>query len=106
MQYEEDDVEVDLGLAQALQQRRRRRRRAPRKFWVRPWVLRRTELRHFARLKRELVAEDHEAFANFLRVPPDIYRELEERLTPRLMKKDMLYRGGLNETMVEAGYHP
>ena len=44
---------------------------------------------------RELEAEDHEAFANFLRVPPDMYRELEERLAPRLMEKDTWYREAL-----------
>ena len=39
MQLKEDDAELDLGLAQLLQQRRRR---APRRFWVRPWILRRS----------------------------------------------------------------
>ena len=40
MQLKEDDGELGLGLAQRLQQRRKRRR-APRRFWVRPWILRR-----------------------------------------------------------------
>ena len=38
MQLKEDDAELDVGLAQLLQQRRRR---IPRRFWVRPWILRR-----------------------------------------------------------------
>ena len=100
MQLEEDDAEVDLGLAKALQQRRRRRRRrriASRRFWVRPWILKRTDFGHYNRLMRELEAEDHEAFTNFLRVPPHMYRELEERLTPRLMKKDTWYREALKQ---------
>ena len=33
----------------------------------------------------ELEAEDHDAFTNFLRVPLDMYRDLGERLTPRLL---------------------
>ena len=85
MQLEEDDAEYDLGLTQVLQQRRWRRRRrriAPRRFWGRQWILRRTDFGHYDGLMRELEAEDHEAFTNFLRVPPDMYRELEERLTP------------------------
>ena len=35
-ELKEDDAELDLGLAQLLQQRRRRRR-TPRKVWVRSW---------------------------------------------------------------------
>ena len=99
MQLEEDDAEVDLGFAQALQQRRSRRRRrrriAPRRFLVRQWILRRTDFGHYDNLTRELEAEGHGVFTNFLRVPPDMYRALEERLTPRLMKKDKWYREAL-----------
>ena len=40
MQLKEDDAELNLGLAQLLQQRMRRRR-APRRYWVRPWIVRR-----------------------------------------------------------------
>ena len=39
-ELKEDDAELDLGLAQLLQQRRRRRR-TPRRVWTRPWILRR-----------------------------------------------------------------
>ena len=38
MQLEEHDTELDLGLAQLRQQRRKKR--APRRFWVRTWLLR------------------------------------------------------------------
>lgn len=88
MQLEEDDAEIDLGIAQLLQQRRRR---APRRHWIRPWIRRRTDFGHYDRLMRELEAEDHKAFTNFLRVPPGMFRELEERLTPRLLKQDTGY---------------
>ena len=40
LELKEDDAELDLGLAQLLQQRRRRRR-TPRRAWVRPWIHRR-----------------------------------------------------------------
>ena len=89
MQLEEDDAEVDLGIAQALQQRRRRKRRR-----IASRILRRTDFGQYDRLMRELEAEDHEAFTNFLRVPPDMYRELEERLI-WLMNKDTWYREAL-----------
>ena len=68
MQLEEDDAELKLGLAQFLRERRRRMRRAPRRFWVRPWILRRTEFWHYSRLMHEMETEDREAYTNFLRV--------------------------------------
>ena len=74
MQLEEDDVEIDLSLARLLQLRRRRRR-APRRFWVRLWILRRTDFGHYDRLMHELEVEDHEAFTNFLSVPPETFFE-------------------------------
>ena len=64
----------DLGLPQLLQQRRRRE---PRRFSVRPWILRRTDFGHYDRLMHELKVEDCEAFTNFLRVPSELFRELE-----------------------------
>ena len=93
MQLAEDDAELDLGLAPLLQHRRRRR--APRRFWLRPWVLRRTDLGHYGRLMQELEAENREAFTNFLRVPSELFRELEHRLTPRLLKQDTWFREAL-----------
>ncbi len=70
LELEEEDAEIDIGLAQLLQQTRRRRRGAPKRFWVRPWIKRRKDFGHYDRLMHELEVEDHEAFTNFLRVPP------------------------------------
>ena len=80
MQLEEHDAELDFGLAKRLQQRRRRR--APRSFWVRTWIPMRTDFGHYDRLMHELKIEDREAFTNFLRVPSEFVRVLEQRLTP------------------------
>ena len=95
LQLEENEAEIDLGIAQLLQHRRRRRRRARRRFRVRPWILRRTDFGHYDRLKQELEAEDQESFTNFLRIPPEMLRELEERLSPRLLKQDTWFREAL-----------
>ena len=94
LQLEENEAEIDLGIAQLLQHRRRRRR-ARRRFRVRPWILRRTDFGHYDRLMQELEAEDQESFTNFLRIPPEMLRELEERLSPRLLKQDTWFREAL-----------
>ena len=51
---------------------------------VRPWILRRPALGLYDRLMVELRAEDPASFVNFLRMPPEMFDELRERLTPRL----------------------
>ena len=43
----------------------------------------------------ELETEDRESFTNFLRVPHEMFQELEERLTPRLTKQDTWFRESL-----------
>ena len=98
LQLEENEAEIDLGIAQLLQHRRRRRR-AGRRFRVRPWILRRTDFGHYDRLMQELEAEDQESFTNFLRIPPEMLRELEERLSPRLLKQDTWFREALKPGM-------
>ena len=97
-QLEEDDTELDLGLAQLLQHRMRRRR-APR-YWVRTWILRRTDFGHYDRLMHELKFEDREAFINFLRVPSELFRELEQRLTPSLLKQVAWFREALKSKKI------
>ena len=93
MQLMEDESELDLGLAQLLQQRRRRG--APRRFWVRTWILRRTDFGHYDRLMHELKVEDREALTNFLRVPSELFRELEQKLIHGLLKQDAWFREAL-----------
>ena len=86
MRLEENDSELDLGPAQLLQQRRRRMR-APRRFWVRPWILRRADFGHNGRLMHEEEVEDREAFINFLTVPSELLKQdtwFSEVLKPRL----------------------
>ena len=90
MRMEEDYAKNDLAIANMLLQyrKRRRRRRRPRIFWIRPWIQRRKDFGHYDRLMHELETEDRESFTNFLRVPPEMFQGLEERLTRRLTKQD------------------
>ena len=66
--------------------RRRRRRRQARQMWVRPWIGRRVEIGLYDRLMVELRNEDPRSFHNFMRMPPAMFDEILQRLTPRITK--------------------
>ena len=96
-QMEEDAAEDDLAILHLVQYRRNRnrRRRARRRYWIRPWTQRRKDFGHYDRLMHELETEDRQSFLNFLRVPPAMFCEMEQRLSERLTKKDTWYREAL-----------
>ena len=71
------------------QARRRREEQATRRrrrWWVRPWLVRRPIYGHYEQLMNELLRENHTDFKNFLRVKPEIFFELVERVGPRIQK--------------------
>ena len=74
------------------QARRRRRQREEqatrrrRRWWVRPWLARRPIYDHYEQLMNELLRENHTEFKNFLRVEPEMFFELVERVGPRIQK--------------------
>ncbi len=74
------------------QQRRGRRMRT---IWVREWLSRRSQFGIYEQLFEELMREDVAAFKNFLRVNPAMFREIVDRPTVRLQKKDTWYRKAL-----------
>jgi hypothetical protein len=76
---------------------RAQRRRAPakRRFWVRPWVLRREELGSYSTLMEELRLEDVSGFINFMRVEPQMFQELLARVGERITKKDTSFHKAL-----------
>ena len=63
-----------------------------RTIWVREWLSRRSQFGIYEQLLEELRREDVAAFKNFLRVNPAMFREIVDRLTVRLQKKDTWYR--------------
>ena len=89
--YEIADNDADI--ARLIVQRRGRVR--GKRFWVRPWILRRPLLGHYEGLMAELSREDVPAFTNFVRMEPAMFQELLECLTPRIAKKDTWYRRSL-----------
>ena len=75
----------------------RRRRRRPPAFWVRPWlsVPRKLMYGHYHRLMRELRMEDTTSFCNFMRMEPQMFDELVDRLSPRITLQDTNWRKAL-----------
>ncbi|KAH3716627.1 hypothetical protein DPMN_059353 [Dreissena polymorpha] len=62
----------------------KRRRRRPRSLWYCPWLseARRQQQWHFdAFLTRELRNEDINTFQNSLRMPPELFDEMLERIS-------------------------
>ena len=84
-----------LRLQQTVERRRREGRRRGRTVWVRQWILRRPEYGLYDKLMVELRKEDPRAFQQFMRMPPAMFDELVQRLTPRLSKQDTNWRGSL-----------
>jgi len=81
---------------QEAQNRRRNRRNARRRrFWVRPWLLRRPTRGHYDQLLEELQSEDRQSYKNFLRVSPAMFREILEKVGPKIQKEDTFWRKSL-----------
>ncbi|MCM8858028.1 MAG: transposase family protein [Candidatus Thiodiazotropha sp.] len=95
MELERDIIENDVAIAEHLAANRRGRRRR-RRYWVKPWLLRRPLLGQYERLMHELRDEDLPAFRNFVRVEPAMFQELIARLGPRITKNDTWYRKALD----------
>ena len=81
----------------ALIQKLMRRRRRPPVIWVRPWLSapRRLIYGHYHCLMRELRIEDTASFFNFMRMDPQMFDELVERLSPRITRQDTNWRKAL-----------
>jgi len=75
--------------------RRVQRRRQRRTVWVRPWLERRVQLGQYTRLMEELRLEDVRAFKNFVRVEPEMFEEIVQRVSHRIWKQDTAYRKSL-----------
>ena len=88
-----------LQLQQLLNRRRRRRRKRQRSVWARPWIGRRVEQGLYDRLMVELRNEDHRSFQNFMRMPPAMFDEIVERLTPRITKQTTNWRTPLEPVL-------
>ena len=62
------------------------RRKTRRKVWVREWLIREHEFGQNDSILTELHKEDDTGYKNYLRITPDLFQEMVEKLTPRLQK--------------------
>ena len=85
--------EAQLVLLLALRRRRRRRHR----WWVRPWltVERRLQYGQYETLMQELRNEDVISFKRYMRITPEMFDEILQRVAPRIQKQDTRFRSAL-----------
>ena len=94
-------MERQLVIITAMIDRLRRRwglqrgQRRPRKYWVRPW-LSQAEEGQYTRLMPMLELDDPMAYQNFIRMPPKLFQELEQRLGPEIQKERTWMRDPLS----------
>ena len=68
------------------EQQQARHGRKERTVWVKPWLLRRVTLGYYDTLMQELMRESRGDLKAFLRIEPSMFREMVDRLTPRISK--------------------
>ena len=78
-------------------QRRRRRIYRKKRVWMSDWLRNRIEQGDYEHLMQELNREDDDkkSFKNYLRIEPDLFEEMVQRLTPHLEKQDTRFRDSL-----------
>ena len=73
--------------------RRRRENRATRSVWSRQWLTERQTLKGMNQfVMNELQQDDSAGFKGFLRLTPDIFNELLERIEPKIRCNDTIMR--------------
>ena len=97
-------IAATLLLLRRRQRRRRQREhmarnRKPRRFWVRPWLLRRELYGQYDTLMQELAAEDIDGYISFQRICPELFQELLSMVGPAIEKKDTTWRPAIPVTV-------
>ena len=90
MQIEAERL-LQIGMVGLHRLRRRQRRH---RWWVRPWltVERRLQYGQFETLMQELRNEDVASFKRYLRITPDMFDEILQRVTHRIQRMDTRFR--------------
>lgn len=85
-----------LPQGQQQAQGRRRRQARPREMWVRRWIKRRDRSGQFVKLIRELETEDIPNFKSYMRMLPETFYYILERIQHRIVRKTTNYRSPLS----------
>ncbi|XP_068726261.1 uncharacterized protein [Montipora capricornis] len=70
-------------------------RQRARQYWVRSWINRRQQFGFYHQLMNELREENVGDFINFMRMPPEMFDEILERIRGRITKQKTRYRDPL-----------
>ena len=81
-----------VAVRHVARRRLRRRGRKPREVWSRLWLQRRQIFGQYDALLQELNREDPGEYKNYLRIQPDLFQEMVERLSPYITKFDFAGR--------------
>jgi len=75
-----------LMAAFLLEEQRQHQQQRRRTMWVKPWLSRRVTLGHYDTLMQELMRESRGDFKSYLRMEPEMFREMLDRVSPRIEK--------------------
>jgi len=67
-----------------LEDQRQHHQQRMRMMWVKPWLSRRVTLGHYDTLMQELMRESRADFKSYLRMEPEMFREMLDRVGPRI----------------------
>ena len=97
IQAQIDLLDANLNIYAHVQNRRRRRRR----LWCRAWLGsdRRRQFGLYDQLMTELRREDQKSFVKFMRMQPEMFDEILERVGPRITKQYTFYRAPIDPGM-------
>ena len=76
----------DLILMTLIRQRQRERERRIRRWWVKPWIMRRRLFGQYYTLFLELERESRGDYIGYIRMNPNMFAELLLRVAPRITK--------------------
>ena len=83
-------IAMQLAEIQVIERLHRRSHdRRARRYWTRPWlsVDRKRAFGFYDQLMMEMKRKDSKAFTNFMRMQPDMFDEILQRVRPRITKQ-------------------
>ena len=95
MLFEEEEMLLTAACLQLQIVQKPKRTRNKKSVWMRSWLQRRLFLGQYEKLVAELRGEDLRGFRNYMRISPELFQELLERVGPRPVKKDTFIRKAL-----------
>ena len=97
---DEEDIEfmtiAQIGIYLLYRRKKKENSTAKRKWWIRPWIARRLERGAYHNLIQEMRDEDQGSFANFFRLYPNLFEELEFLIQEKIRKQDTTYRNSIS----------